>query len=178
MILHDFILQTLTTIVGLIRGIGSLPARGKEGCRSRGFTIVELIITMAILGTLASIATGYYHEYIEKARVIRAIAEIKNIDTAIAAYMVDNDPLPASLADVGYVNFLDPWENPYQYYNIETGGIGHARKDRFLVPINSDYDLYSMGKDGLSRGPLTAKASKDDIIRANDGGYIGLAKDY
>ena len=48
-------------------------------------------------------------------------------------------------------------------------------KDRFLVPINSDFDLYSMGKDGKSQMPLTAKDSRDDIIRANDGAYIGLA---
>jgi general secretion pathway protein G len=58
------------------------------------------------------------------------------------------------------------------------GGIGGARKDRFLVPINSDFDLYSMGKDGESLGPLTAITSHDDIIRANDGGYYGLASDF
>ena len=52
------------------------------------------------------------------------------------------------------------------------------RKNRFMVPINSDYDLYSMGKDGQSVSPLTAKASRDDIIRANDGQFIGLASNY
>jgi len=58
------------------------------------------------------------------------------------------------------------------------GGIGGARKDRFLVPINSDFDLYSMGVDGESVGPLTAIKSHDDIIRANDGGYYGLASNF
>ena len=59
------------------------------------------------------------------------------------------------------------------------GGIaGMARKDRFLVPINSTYDLYSMGADGKSVLPLTATYSHDDIIRANDGTYIGLAELY
>ena len=52
------------------------------------------------------------------------------------------------------------------------------RKDRFLVPINSCYDLYSMGKDGQSVPPLTAKASWDDIVRANDGAFVGLAWQY
>ncbi len=42
-----------------------------------------------------------------------------------------------------------------------------------MVPINSDYDLYSKGPDGASQGPLTAKASRDDIIRANNGRFIG-----
>jgi general secretion pathway protein G len=35
-----------------------------------------------------------------------------------------------------------------------------------------------MGKDGKSQSPLTAKASRDDIIRANNGQYVGLAADY
>ena len=58
------------------------------------------------------------------------------------------------------------------------GGMGQARKVKFLVPINSRYDLYSMGKDGASVSPLTAKSSRDDIIMANDGGFVGLAKNY
>jgi len=58
------------------------------------------------------------------------------------------------------------------------GSIGGARKDRFLVPINSDFDLYSMGKDGQSVGPLTAQKSHDDVIRANDGGFYGLASNF
>ena len=56
--------------------------------------------------------------------------------------------------------------------------MGQARKDRFLVPLNSDYDLYSAGKDGKSRPPLSAQMSQDDIVRANDGAYIGLASQY
>jgi general secretion pathway protein G len=56
--------------------------------------------------------------------------------------------------------------------------MGQIRKDRFLVPVNSDYDLYSMGKDGQSQAPFTAKASRDDIVRASDGQYVGLAEDF
>ena len=63
--------------------------------------------------------------------------------------------------------------------NFETvKGKGKMRKDRFLVPINSDYDLYSMGEGGTSVPPLTAKSSRDDIIRANDGQFVGLAEKY
>ena len=57
-------------------------------------------------------------------------------------------------------------------------GNGQARKDRFLVPLNSDYDLYSMGPDGKSSSPITAKPSQDDIIRAADGSYVGPAIDF
>jgi general secretion pathway protein G len=74
---------------------------------------------------------------------------------------------------------LDPWDNPYHYTNLEAAkGKGSARKNKNLVPINSDFDLYSSGKDGASVSPLTAKASRDDIVRASDGRFVGLASDY
>ena len=57
-------------------------------------------------------------------------------------------------------------------------GVGEVRKDRNLVPINTDYDLYSAGPDGNSVPPLTAAASRDDIVRANDGRFIGKAEEY
>jgi general secretion pathway protein G len=76
-------------------------------------------------------------------------------------------------------NLIDPWGNPCQYLEFcSSKPGGGARKDKFLVPINSDYDLYSMGRDGASVAPLTAKPSRDDIVRANDGAFIGLASDY
>lgn len=46
------------------------------------------------------------------------------------------------------------------------------------MPINSDFDLYSMGADGKTAAPITSTAGKDDVIRANDGGYIGVAEKY
>ena len=46
------------------------------------------------------------------------------------------------------------------------------------MPINSSFDLYSMGKDGETRPPLDNPRSKDDIVRAKDGGFIGLAERF
>jgi general secretion pathway protein G len=46
------------------------------------------------------------------------------------------------------------------------------------VPLNSDFDLYSKGRDGKSKPNLAAKVSYDDIIRANDGEYVGIASEY
>ncbi len=56
--------------------------------------------------------------------------------------------------------------------------IGDARKDRHLNPINSDYDLYSMGKNRDSKKPLQNPKSHDDVVRANDGSFVGLATDF
>ncbi len=80
---------------------------------------------------------------------------------------------------MGHANARDPWGNPYAYLNLTTTkGKGKARKDHSLVPLNSDYDLYSKGPDGQSASPLTAKSSRDDILRANNGRFIGPASQY
>ncbi len=154
-------------------------SRGRKLVTSIGFTLLELLVSLAIVAILSAIAIPLYAEYVEKARVVAAIADIRNISLTIATYNLDNDGYPQSLAEVGYKTFRDPWGSPYQYLNIQTAkGKGKLRKDRFVVPINTDYDLYSMGKDRNSLPPLTAKASRDDIIRANNGAYIGLASDF
>jgi general secretion pathway protein G len=62
--------------------------------------------------------------------------------------------------------------------NSDGGGKEKQRKDRFLHPLNTDYDLYSTGADGKTKAPLAAKDSQDDIIRANDGAYIGVAANF
>jgi general secretion pathway protein G len=144
-----------------------------------GFTLIEVLIVIAILGTLSGIAIPMYKNYIEKARIVTAIAEISILQKEIAEYETKNNVLPDTLNDIGRGNLLDPWDNSYQYLNFANViGMGPLRKDQFLVPLNSDYDLYSMGKDGLSMPPLTANASHDDIIRANNGTYIGIASEY
>lgn len=56
--------------------------------------------------------------------------------------------------------------------------VGKLRKDKNLVPINSDYDLYSKGPDGQSSSPLTASISQDDIVRGRNGTFFGKASEY
>jgi len=146
-----------------------------------GFTMIEIMVTIAIIGTLAAIAIPNYISYKNRALIAETIAEISRIEIAITDYWAENGALPDSLNDVGLGNLKDPWGNPYQYLRIEGGGLkgkGKLRKNRSLVPVNSDYDLYSKGKDGKSQTPFTAKASQDDIVRANDGAFLGLVSDY
>jgi general secretion pathway protein G len=97
-------------------------------------------------------------------------------------YNNDNNRYPQSLSQVGYGTYLDPWGSPYQYLDIQEaekkGNKDKPRKDRWVHPINTDYDLYSMGADGASVPPLTAQQSRDDVVRANNGAYIGLASEF
>jgi len=95
----------------------------------------------------------------------------------LAIYIEVNFGPPVSLAAIQRAGMLDPWGYTY-IYNPLAGGSGHERKDKFLVPLNTDYDLYSVGPDGESQGPLNAAASKYDVIRALDGAYFGLAEDF
>lgn len=153
----------------------------KGHCKAlnHGFTLIELMIVVAILGTLSAIAVPLYGNQIGKARNTKAIADLRIIEKEIIAFQVGNDSLPLDLNQIGRDTLLDPWGNPYQYLNFETiVGKGQMRKDRFLNPLNSDFDLYSMGPDGTTATPLTAKASYDDIIRAVDGKFLGLASDF
>lgn len=145
----------------------------------RGFSLIELLLVVAILGTLMAIAIPVYAKALERARIARAIGDIKAIGTDLMMEQLIRGKLPDTLAEIGREEFRDPWGNRYVYLNFaNVRGKSAMRKDRFLVPINSDFDLYSKGPDGDSVPPLTAKASRDDIIRANDGGFVGLASEY
>ena len=87
-----------------------------------------------------------------------------------------------SLTYWSYGNLLDlvqpiPW-----YLRVSVPALGGLVVSPLVYfwarPVNSDYDLYSKGKDGKSQTPFTAKASQDDIVRANDGSFLGLVSDY
>jgi len=145
-----------------------------------GFTLLELLLVLAILATLASIALPQYFKIKEELKTKTAIADVKALESEILFYFTVHGTYPDTLADIGRKNFLDPWGNPYQYLKIDgnTKGKGQLRKDHSMVPVNSDYDLYSMGADGNSQAPFTAKASRDDIVRCGNGSYIGLVANY
>ncbi len=144
------------------------------------------MVTVALLATIAAIAIPVYGHYLEMAATARTIAEVRTLDSEIKEYQNSYEQLPDTLAQVGRGNFLDYWGNPYEYLKIacvpnkqgKCNPVKGARKDKFLVPLNSDYDLYSKGADGDSKAPLPAPASHDDILRANDGAYVGLASEF
>ncbi len=200
------------------------PAEGtalfrRMGYAPRGFTLVELLIVVAIIAVLASIAVPRYEAAVNNAKVIRAVCDLKTISQAIEMYMLTNGKYPDSLADVGYGERTDPWGHKYQYVNIDSkirsgdprwgpdgkwkgSGGGPSlpgippdeavltevaleavsekpiRKNGALFPLNSDFDLYSLGLDGLTSPKITAPPSLDDVIRANNGRFFGLANKY
>lgn len=150
---------------------------------SFGFTLLELMIVLTILSTLIFATVESYNASQLKAKNEETIQNIKEIEIAIENFYIENGyQYPSSLSQIGMNNKLDPWGHPYNYLNIDAltnkGNDPKARKDKNLYPLNSDYDLYSMGPDGKTKISLTATESKDDVIRANNGGFVGVGADY
>jgi len=142
---------------------------------------VELAIVAAIMGVLGALAMAQYLAYIERVRVARAVIELKDIAARLDPIAFEGGRLPSSLADIGLGGRMDPWGRPYRYLRIRGGGLASkskSRKDQFLVPLNSDYDLYSLGRDGLTQSSISDPVSLDDVIRGNDGAFLGLAAKY
>ena len=153
----------------------------RNGC-NKGFTLIELIIVIAIIGTLSAIAIPNYLGYKNKAMIMVAITDIKMIEKQITLFVQENEgQLPNSLNDLTTIdNLKDPWGNPYRYWRIDGGvknAIGLARKYMGQPPINNDYDLYSMGRDGKTQQSLKVKVSRDDVVRAYEGRYVGLVSE-
>lgn len=144
----------------------------------RGFTMIELATAMLLVGVLIAIALPVYDGYRERIRRSQAVRDIASMSAAVQRFSLDNRAFPQTLAEVGQAGLLDPWGRPYVYYNVEANGKGGARKDHKLNPLNTDFDLYSVGKDGKSKPQISQKDSVDDIIRASNGRFVGKAADY
>ncbi len=146
---------------------------------SMAFTVIELAVVIIIISLTFMTVSPAVLKMIEVAETESEGQKITDMQTGIDKFCKDNGRFPDSLEEIYGEVPLDSWGNPYQYLNHEKiKGKGKLRKDKNLVPINSDYDLYSMGPDGETASPLTASISKDDIIRARNGIYVGVAEDY
>lgn len=143
-----------------------------------GFTLIEVVVVVTIVGVLGAIGMPRLAEARHKAMVAAAIMEIRSIQQQITEFELTNGRFPTGLSEIGIGSELDPWGRPYAYLNHSGATPGAFRKDRFLVPVNSDYDLYSTGPDGASMPPFAAPPSWDDVVRANNGGFVGLAADF
>jgi general secretion pathway protein G len=150
--------------------------------RRRGFTLLEFMCAAAVAALLLTIAVPTYRASIQRAHVRACVDDLLQLSMAIESYrtMHGMHP-PLSLDDLPPGPRTDPWGNPYKFLNFDSGvpGVkGMIRKDHNLHPLNSEFDLYSTGPDGKSAAALTAKPSRDDIIWARDGSYVGVASEY
>jgi general secretion pathway protein G len=126
--------------------------------RSSGFSLVEILVVLVIMGLLISVVAPTVLNRADEARIQKVHADFKAIETALKIYRLDNyvypsteqglealveasnlDPQPRNFKEGGYLQEvpLDPWGRPYLY----------------LSPgENGEVDIYSLGADGLSGG--------------------------
>lgn len=126
--------------------------------RNRGFSLVEILVVLVIMGLLISIVAPTVLNQADSARIQKAQADFKAIETALKLYRLDNfvypsseqglealvnpsqiDPEPRNFKQGGYLSEvpLDPWGRTYLY----------------LSPgENGEVDIYTLGADGLSGG--------------------------
>jgi len=141
--------------------------------------MIELLIVIAVLMIVSAIAVPHLQSAVLSARISRGVGDVRTIGQAALGYYAENGAAPNTLADIGYDQQIDPWGNGYQYLGFTaTTPTAQMRTDSFGVPINTFFDLYSMGADKDTAPSLTALQSQDDIIWANDGVYMGLASNY
>lgn len=140
---------------------------------NKGFTLIELLVVLVIIGLLAAIGISSFTGFRNNAKSSVAMTEIKELERGIIAHVLEKGTYPAVatwLTDINREGLVDPWGQPYVYTapGIRTMG----------GPLNADFDLYSKGIDGDSAAALLDPPSRDDIVRINDGAYIGLASKF
>lgn len=159
---------------------------------TRGFTFIELLVTLVIMAVLATIATPLFgsskpdcdnpdarQSPLMRAKLAKITGDMGKIHMSLGKFELSNNRYPDTLAEAGLGDVKDPWGNPYQYFVVfENPNSGKVRKDHNLHPVNRNYDLYSMGSDGVTASPFTSTLGKDDVVMANDGDYFGLACQY
>ncbi len=138
--------------------------RPRRASAARGFTLVELLLVLVILGILAALVLPKFTGRTEQARVTASQTQIATFGTALDAFEVDTGSYPRG--QDGLSQLISPpsdvagWRGPYLKSDIPADPWGHPYAYEYPGKYNpSGYDLRSAGPDGQF-------GTADDIVNA------------
>ena len=105
--------------------------------QAEGFTLIELMLAVTIVGVLASLAVPNYLDFVEKSRVAKTISELHGLTKEIKGFALRAEQYPNSLADIGRSTMLDPWGTPYQYSVVSQRFCRHGMKHVNWLAVRS-----------------------------------------
>ena len=124
--------------------------------RSRGFTLLELLVVMVIIGMLAGFVAPRYFSQVGKSRVKAASAQIDALDKALEQFRLDVGRLPTTEEGLAALNTapngLASWEGPYLKKAVPLDPWGHPYLYVQPGTHQNDFDLASYGRDGQAGG--------------------------
>jgi general secretion pathway protein G len=121
-----------------------------------GFTLLELLVVMVIIGLLAGIVAPRYFSQVGKSRVKAARAQIDSLDKALEQFRIDTGRLPSTEEGLAALNSAPPgmtgWEGPYLKRALPLDPWGHPYVYVQPGTHQNDFDLESYGRDGQPGG--------------------------
>ena len=164
--------------------------------RQRGFTLVELLIVVAILGLIAAVLIPNVLDALDRARQKRAMTDMRGIGTAWTTWLTDQIGVASAGAgktfgrqgqvEIGFVDLqanlqpggshsyitelpqYDPWSSPYRFFIAGRAG---SPQRLTICSAGSDGEFYECDRDGLEVGPFPAWEREQDIVWS-DGGFV------
>jgi general secretion pathway protein G len=121
-----------------------------------GFTLLELLVVLVILGLLAAYVGPRYFSQLGKSEVKAARAQIAGLERALEQYRIDVGRYPSTEQGLSALTAAPPdtprWSGPYLNRALPADPWGHAYQYRQPGQRGTEFDLFSFGRDGRAGG--------------------------